>query len=128
MVNERVIVLLNCVSAGLVTPHSACNMFGDLGIGERLRENHGRVGLNDFNSTSFADNSDGGDDLVGPAEKHSCNSFSVFYVGGLAYDSAIEIDDGIGADYKTIREPLRDVVCLCQGQLFCILDGSNAFG
>ncbi len=48
MVNKRVLFLANRVSAGLITPDTACDMFGNLGVRQLLRVNNRRIGLDDL--------------------------------------------------------------------------------
>ena len=128
MVNKRVVMFFNCIGPGLVPPDTACDMLGDLGVRQLLWVNNRRVGLDDLQISSFANNRKAGDYLMGPAEEHPCNSFGVFGVGGLADDLAFEIDNCIGPDNEGVAEFLSDVVCLGQGQLFGVFDGRDTFG
>jgi len=127
MVNEGVVGLADSVGPGFVTPDTACDMLGDLGVRQLPRVNNRRVGLNDLQISRLANNRKAGDYLVRPAEEHPRNLFGVFRVGGLTDDFPVKINDRIGADNEGIGKFLSDVVCLGQGQLLGVFDGCDVF-
>ncbi len=73
-------------------------MLSDLCVGEFLRVNNGGICFDDSQAEFCFDEGQGGNNFVGFAEEQPCYFFSFFFIRGFADDSAIEIDEGIGAD------------------------------
>lgn len=103
-------------------------MFGDLFFGEGPGIDGGDGGFDDFCVVGEADQGEAGYDFVRGAEEHSDDAFGVGGVYGFADDLAVEVDDGVGSEDKSVGVSSSDVFGLGECELASVFDGVEAGG
>jgi len=135
------------ISARLIPPRAAFDMFGNLLVSYFLRVDSCTVTFNELGAITYSDNCNSGYDLMGPAEELSYNLLCLFGIAGLSNDLPAEIYDGVGADYQAIlprravsgtagrvlsrlggasRSPMRNAFCLGQRQALGIFTRADS--